>query len=59
MSKIQKRRQTQKAGHMKAEAEREFIQLQAKGHPELPEAGTGEEGFSSKAFRRAVALLTS
>ena len=46
--KIQKRRQTEKAGHMKADAEIEFIQLQAKGHPELPEAGKGKEGFSSR-----------
>ena len=44
---------------MKAEAEIEFIQLQAKGHPELPEAGKGKERFSSKAFRRTAALLTS
>ena len=57
--KIQKRRQTEKAGHMKAEAEIEFIQPQAKGHPELPKAGKGKEGFSSKAFRRTAALLTS
>ena len=57
--KIQKRRQPQKAGHMKVEAEVEFIQPQAKGHPELPEAGKGKEGFSSKAFRSTAALLTS
>lgn len=51
--------ETKRKDHMKLEEEIGILQPQGKVCLESPEAGRNKDAFSSRAFRRSVALMTS
>ena len=54
----QRRDRGGREGHVKMEAEARAMQPQVKEALGLPEAGRGQEGFSSRAFGESMILLT-